>query len=148
MIDFNDFAYCISDEMLAAYIDGNATESEKSLIENSISDNFMLSETVDVANDAMLFGSDFDWDLHRGDYGFWELGLPPLITEADLFVVADSIDDISTPVDGDSFNEQSMATFNTTNDGFLSYDITDNSDYEEIDDDVDNIEDFDNDSQI
>lgn len=91
MIDFNDFAYCISDEMLAAYIDGNATESEKSLIENSISDNFMLSETVDVANDAMLFGSDFDWDLHRGDYGFWELGLPPVLSEAD-YMVADVYD--------------------------------------------------------
>lgn len=35
MIDFNEN---ISDETLASYIDGNAMESEKSLIQNSMSD--------------------------------------------------------------------------------------------------------------
>lgn len=84
MIDFNNFNENISDEMLAAYIDGNATESEKSLIENSISDDSMLSEAVDIANDANSLDNGFDWELHKGDYGLWELGLPPVVSEDDI----------------------------------------------------------------
>lgn len=55
MIDFLKFNDNITDEMLAAYIDGNATEEENSLIENSISSDEMLSEVVDVVNDINLF---------------------------------------------------------------------------------------------
>lgn len=95
MIDFNNFNENISDEMLAAYIDGNATESEKSLIENSISDDSMLSEAVDIANDANSLDNSFDWELHKGDYGLWELGLPPVLNEDDVIVAADSIDSFS-----------------------------------------------------
>lgn len=144
MIDFNSFSENISDEMLAAYIDGNTTESENLLIEISKSDGSMLAEVVDIVNDATSFGSDFNWDLHKGDYGFWELGLPPLVTETEPLMATDSIDDVSTLVDGNSFNEQSMAAFNAVNDELLSCDITDNSDCGEIDD----IEDFDTDSLI
>lgn len=148
MIDLNDFTLRISDEMLAAYIDGNTTGSENLLIENSMSDDATLSEVVDIVNDATSFGSNFNWDLHRGDYGFWELGLTPLVTEADLIVAADSIDDVSTPMGGDSFYVQNMTAFNI-NDESLSCDITDNSDYGEMDEGTDdNIEDFDNDSLI
>ena len=144
MIDFNAFNANIPDEMLAAYIDGNTTESENLLIESSKSEDPMLSEVVDIVNDATSFGSDFNWDLHKGDYGFWELGLPPLVTETDLLVATDSIDDVSTLVDGNSFNEQSMVAFNIVNNELLSCDITDNSDCGEIDD----IENFDTDSLI
>ena len=55
MIDFLKFNDDISDEMLAAYIDGNATEEENSLIEKSISSDEMLSEVVDVVNDINSF---------------------------------------------------------------------------------------------
>lgn len=144
MVDFNSFSENISDEMLAAYIDGNTTKSENLLIESSKSEDSMLSESVDIVNDATSFGSDFNWDLHKGDYGFWELGLPPLVTETDLLVATDSIDDVSILVDGNSFNEQSMVAFNIVNDKLLSCDITDNSDCGEIDD----IDDFDTDSLV
>lgn len=92
MIDFNNFNENISDEMLAAYIDGNATESEKLLIENALSGDSMLSEAIDIANDANSLDNSFDWDLHKGDYGFWELGLPPVLNEEDVMAAADSID--------------------------------------------------------
>ena len=72
MIDFNNFNEIISDEMLAAYIDGYATDSEKSLIENSISDDSMLSEAVDIANDANSYGSAFGWDFPLNDSDFIE----------------------------------------------------------------------------
>ena len=144
MIDFNSFSENISDEMLAAYIDGNTTPEEFSLIENALASDSMLSESLDLISDTVTFGTNFDWDLHKGDYGFWELGLPPLVTETDLLVATDSIDDVSTLVDGNSFNEQSMVAFNIVNDELLSCDITDNSECGEIDD----IEDFDTDSRI
>ncbi len=85
MKDFNDFLDSgISDELLAAYIDGNTTESENQLIENSLNGDSMLSEACEIVSDSVSFGSSFDWDLHKGDFGFWELGLPPVVTEENL----------------------------------------------------------------
>ena len=71
----------ISDELLAAYIDGKTTKEENELIEKYISNNSLLSETYEVANDSASMVSDFDWELYKGDYGFWELGLPPIISD-------------------------------------------------------------------
>lgn len=74
----------ISDELLAAYIDGNTTESENQLIESSLNGNSILAEAYEIANDSVSFGSNFDWELHKGDFGFWELGLPPVVTEEEV----------------------------------------------------------------
>ena len=85
MKDFNDFLNNgISDELLAAYIDGNTTESENQLIESFIKGDSMLSEAYEIAHDSVFFGSNFDWELHKGDFGHWELGLPHAVTEADI----------------------------------------------------------------
>lgn len=82
MKDLNDFLNNgISDELLAAYIDGNTTESENKLIESSLNNESLLSEAYEVAHDSVSFGNNFDWELHKGDFGFWELGLPPVVTE-------------------------------------------------------------------
>lgn len=56
MMDWNDNN--ITDEMLAAYIDGNATESEKSFIEMMMDESFLLSEAVDIVNDGMGYIKD------------------------------------------------------------------------------------------
>ena len=50
MIDWNDN---ISDEMLAAYIDGNASPMEASMIEDSLQQDDLLSEAIDVVNDSL-----------------------------------------------------------------------------------------------
>ena len=86
MIDFDIFSFDdnITDEQLAAYIEGNATADETLLIENALNNDTMLSEALDIAQDGASLGSDFDWELHKGDYGFWELGLPPAVTEEDI----------------------------------------------------------------
>lgn len=85
MKDFNDFLNSgISDELLAAYIDGKTTETENQLIENSLNGDSMLSEAYEIAHDGVSFESNFDWDLHKGDFAFWELGLPPVVTEENL----------------------------------------------------------------
>lgn len=51
MIDFNDFNEDISDEMLAAYIDGNVTSIESALIESTPLYNDSLSEIIEITKD-------------------------------------------------------------------------------------------------
>lgn len=53
MIDWNDN---ISDEMLAAYLDGNANMEECSLIQNQMGSDSMLSEVIDIVNDIDHLG--------------------------------------------------------------------------------------------
>ena len=85
MKDFNDVLNSgISDELLAAYIDGSTTESENQLIESSLNGDSILSEAYEITNDGVSFGSSFNWNLHIGDFGFWELGLPTVVTETDI----------------------------------------------------------------
>lgn len=86
MIDFVDNE--ISDELLAAYIDGKTSLMENTIVENSIRLDSQLCEVVDIASDSVSFGNSFDWELHKGDYGFWELGLPPAITNAECDIMA------------------------------------------------------------
>ena len=62
MSDFFKFTDDISDEMLAAYIDGNATESESVLIEKSLKKDSLLSEVFDIVHDEQFFKEDFGWD--------------------------------------------------------------------------------------
>ena len=75
MIDWNDN---ISDEMLAAYLDGNANMEECSLIQSQMGSDSMLSEVIDIvndinhlgltmANDNLIMNSmDGNWDLNNG----------------------------------------------------------------------------------
>lgn len=75
MIDWNDN---ISDEMLAAYIDGNANMEECSLIQDQMGSDSMLSEVIDIVNDINHLGltmgndnliinsMDGNWDLSNG----------------------------------------------------------------------------------
>lgn len=85
MKDFNDFLDSgISDELLAAYIDGNTTESENQLIENSLNGDSMLSEACEIVSDSISFGEQSDWDIYDGYYGFLEMGLPPVIDALDM----------------------------------------------------------------
>lgn len=61
----------ISDELLAAYIDGNATENEILLIEKSLKNDSLLSETIDIVHDGQYFKESLEWDNdkinHVGD---------------------------------------------------------------------------------
>ena len=86
MKDFSEFLNSnISDELLAAYIDGNTTAEETLLIENSIRENTIISEANEIVGDSTSFGSGFDWELYKGDYGYWELGLPPVFSPNGLY---------------------------------------------------------------
>ena len=75
MIDWNDN---VSDEMLAAYLDGNANMEECSLIQDQMGSDSMLSEVIDIVNDINHLGltmgndnliinsMDGNWDLSNG----------------------------------------------------------------------------------
>ena len=75
MIDWNDN---ISDEVLAAYLDGNANMEECSLIQSQMGSDSMLSEVIDIINDINHLGltmgnenlimnsMDDNWDLNNG----------------------------------------------------------------------------------
>ncbi|MBQ8360454.1 MAG: hypothetical protein IJX44_00725 [Bacteroidaceae bacterium] len=78
MIEWNDE---ISDEMLAAYIDGNATAEEAFRIESTIASDGTLQECLDIANDSISINQNSDcMDVWQGDYGFWEMGIPPIFS--------------------------------------------------------------------
>lgn len=143
MKDFEDILNSgISDELLAAYIDGNTTESENQLIESALNGDSMLSEAYEIANDSVSFGSNFNWELHKGDFGFWELGLPPAVTEADLMVAADtSYGNITN--EGADFSPN-LDTFNPLDDGFTSLDSPTSDDLmnTDISDDWDGVDDL------
>lgn len=82
MIDFDklnilDSAQEVSDELLAAYIDGNTTEEENLFVEQHIPAE-EIDTMVETTEDCQSFQDYISvWD---GDYGFWELGLPPVLT--------------------------------------------------------------------
>ena len=138
MIDFKDFNEKISDEMLAAYIDGNATPEESSLIESTLDNDNLLTESLDIVNDSISFGSNFDWDLHKGDYGFWELGIPPAITEDDIFdetLIKDAVED-NLSLDLERDNESSS---------LLDFPISDSDTPSEDSDDLDSDDDIEGD---
>lgn len=62
MIDYMKFNDEISDEMLAAYIDGNATMEESALIGDTLDRDCMLSEAFNIVCESMPFRNDANWD--------------------------------------------------------------------------------------
>lgn len=82
MIDFKEFNEKISDEMLAAYIDGNATAEEAFLIESLSVDNDYLSEIIDITNEqfSMIDGM-LDNDIMQDESQTRNLYLPEVDIE-------------------------------------------------------------------
>ena len=118
MIDWNDN---ISDEMLAAYLDGNANMEECSLIQNQMGSDSMLSEVIDIVNDINHFGLTMGND---------NLIMNPMDNNIDL---SNGTDIISTP----------LLTIPEYNDGFSQFDSFENGfDRDSYNNDLDNI--FDN----
>lgn len=116
MIDWNDN---ISDEMLAAYLDGNASMEECSLIQNQMGSDSMLSEVIDIvndinhlgltmANDNLIMNSmDGNWDLNNG------------------------MDIISSPLQSIPESNDSLSQFDSFDNGF-DRDSFDNNDLDNI----------------
>ena len=115
MIDWNDN---ISDEMLAAYLDGNANMEECSLIQNQMDSDSMLSEVIDIVNDINQLGLGMNNDnliMNSMDANMdWNNGM----------------DIISTPLTIPEYNDD-LSLFDSFDHGF-DEDSFDNNDLDNI----------------
>ncbi len=77
----------ISEEVLGAYLEGNATPEEISLVELLLASDETLSDSVDLASNLIdEWESDLGRELYEGDYDFEDLDLPPILSPIDLLL--------------------------------------------------------------
>ena len=114
-----DWSENISDEMLAAYIDGNANMEECSLIQNQMDNDSMLSEVVDIVNDINQLGLGMNND---------NLILKPSDANMDWY---NCMDIISTPPLTIPEYNDGLSQFNPFDNGFERDDY-DNNDLENL----------------
>ena len=113
MIDWNDN---ISDEMLAAYLDGNANMEECSLIQNQMGSDSMLSEVIDIVNDINHLGLTMGNDnliINPMDNNIdWNSGLDiissPLQSIPEYNDSLSQFDSFDNGFDGDSFDNNNL----------------------------------------
>ena len=113
MIDWNDN---ISDEMLAAYLDGNANMEECSLIQNQMGSDSMLSEVIDIVNDMnhleltmtndnlIMNPMDANMDLSNG----MDIISTPLLTIPEYNEDISQFDSFDNRFDGDGFDNNNL----------------------------------------
>lgn len=116
MIDWNDN---ISDEMLAAYLDGNANMEECSMIQNQMGSDSMLSEVIDIVNDINHLG------LTMGNEN---LIMNPMDNNIDR---NSGMDIISSPLQSIPEYNDSLSQFDSFDNGF-DRDSFDNNDLDNI----------------
>ena len=119
MIDWNDN---ISDEMLAAYIDGNANMEECSFIQSQMGGDSMLSEVIDIVNDINHIGLTMGNDnliMNPMDNNIdWNSGMD--ITSTPLLTIPEYNEDISqfdsfdNGFDGDNYSNNLDNLFDNT----------------------------------
>ena len=116
MIDWNDN---ISDEMLAAYLDGNANMEECSLIQSQMGSDSMLSEVIDIVNDINHLGLTMDNE---------NLIMNPMDTNMDW---NSGMDITSAPLQSIPEYNNSLSQFDSFDNGF-DRDSFDNNDLDNI----------------
>lgn len=119
MIDWNDN---ISDEMLAAYLDGNANMEECSLIQSQMESDSMLSEVIDIVNDINHFGltlgnddlimnsMDANWDWNNG----MDIASTPLQSIPEYNDSLSQFDSFDNGFDRDNYNNDLDNIFDNT----------------------------------
>ena len=83
----------ISDELLAAYIDGNTSAEENEIIQASMPTED-LGDIKEIAQDSLSFEEQLQF--YDGDYGYWELGIPPVLdyhSDSELMDIASPLYD-------------------------------------------------------
>jgi hypothetical protein len=73
----------ISDELLAAFLDGNTTWEETEQVLEAMNTDSDLKEFAQIADDVISFEDKLD--IWKGDYGYWELGIPPVLDLEDVW---------------------------------------------------------------
>lgn len=99
MIDFNEYNPdgSISDELLAAYLDGNTTPAETSWIESTLQWDDSLAETLEIASDSQVAEeADFTDAWQHAETDAWGQRM-----EWEPFSMVDSFADVFTLPDVD-----------------------------------------------
>lgn len=71
----------ISEELLAAFMEGKTNSAESCRIFDVIAKN---SDIANLVNEANILDEIDAISLHDGDYGYWELGIDPVFTTEEL----------------------------------------------------------------
>ena len=77
----------ISEEVVGAYMEGRLEDSEIEGVTKMLASDNNISEMIrDASEDTTveLDNTSHPWDIYDGDYGFWELGLPPVLSPKDI----------------------------------------------------------------
>lgn len=90
MIDFLTLDNTISDEMLAAYIDGNATSSESEMIQNVLGSDELLSETIEIVHDSVSLGNDH-WNSSFDNLEIFDLGISSIVPSTNILPTNDPL---------------------------------------------------------
>lgn len=116
---FNDIQDLpVLEEMLGAYVEGTLQGTELDAILDKISSDYSLREMLNDTTETNVedfVEANHPWDIYEGDYGYWELGLPPILLPDDL--QSNDIDKKYKDIlEGDSFqNEKTLSLQNTEN---------------------------------
>lgn len=77
----------VSEEVLGAYLEGRLEDSELEGVTKIVESDNHLSEMIQDASEENTIehgNKSHPWDIYEGDYGFWELGLPPVLSPQDI----------------------------------------------------------------
>lgn len=110
----------ISEEMLGAYLEGTLQGTELDAILDKISSDYSLREMLHDTTETNVedfVEANHPWNIYEGDYGYWELGLPPILLPDDL--QSDDIDKKDKYIlEGDSFQDEKTHSLQNTENCF------------------------------
>lgn len=109
----------VSEEMLGAYMESRLRGAEFDSVSEQLASNSGLrdifSEVIDTNVDN-LTGSSHLWDIYEGDYGYWELGLPPVLSPIEEMSEDDEEKNDNSFADSDRIPaEETLSIQNTEN---------------------------------
>lgn len=109
----------VSEEMLGAYMEGKLVGSELDEVTQHVSSDIHLRELLHDVSEISIdeqVGDRHPWDIYEGDYGYWELGLPPVLSPNNLSPDDDKENLEVLSVDSDRFtNEETLSIQNAEN---------------------------------
>lgn len=118
---FNDIQDLpVLEEMLGAYVEGTLQGTELDAILDQISFDYSLREMLNDTTETNvedLVEANHPWDIYEGDYSYWELGLPPILSPDDL--QSDDIDKKDKDIlEGNSFQDEETLSLQNTENSF------------------------------
>lgn len=130
----------VSEEMLGAFVENKLRGAEFDSVSEQLTSNSVLrnifNEVIDTNVDNLIESS-HPWDIYKGDYGYWELGLPPVLSSSDGMSFGEEV--LNHPYDIESIDmEDSESDYHNYDDANLESEDEDSHVEDNEDDDEDN----------